>query len=1094
MAPKRKLKSLSMTVLSLIMTLSLFLAESTTDIDLNITLLQNSLPLYPRSHLEYINSVYNLADARWHRYQLSEEKEDLDKSILHCTTAIFLPPVPRDGLSPNNVFDLLFLLARALIERSEKFEQPEDIKYAIQYLRFLQGSTLDSFGVSRNLVTTSLLQGLELQVFAGDGDGTRDIKEMVALCRELLTSDFSASFPEAAFTSLHVAADAEFFRGLSTELLDEVIECLRDAVKVCPPSAYHVFIALVAQLHSRFLKFHSLDDYKEATALLENILNPNRSEGCPDSINSIASTFAARLAFSRCVYFTNPEYLEVGISRLRAELGSPFIDEVTRVQFSGMLSTLVNARFINYSLSESLEEATFNNSQVVNILSNLSSESYQTLENSGMPLTEIEDVQKTYSTTAQQEKIRHFEELLSNTLPGTWRHQYCLRNLAHWYKSKFSRTNETSDINESIKYARLSLNVTNANDPGRTNSLSFLQTILFLAFNTSGKVTYLDESITIGYAILELRNHQHLHFGVVWSLVASLLSREKLCGRIEDRREVIRLISLVIDDPYTEEPERFRLSCKWAVLARSISHSTTLIAYKSAMSLLQSSLSFAPTVSVQHVLLVKKDEDCQTMPLDYASYQINLGQLEEAVETLEQGRALLWFEMRGLRTPLCQLIEEGSPLAKRFAEINQELETLTVSVTPSGRPEIEDNDHQSDDGTDPFGRLVIKRKKLVEERDALISQIQSQPGFEGFLDAPSFDTLRSAASRGPVIIINHSIWRSDIMIIYRHSPPCSIPTAKTFFTRANDLRDELAQARNRGLDSIEYQKALRSVLEGLYELVGEPVIERLRVLGVQEQSRIWWCPTSVFCSLPLHAMGPIPSTDGRDRYFSDLYIPSYTPSLSALIESRQAGPQIPKMPSLLLIAQPDDNLLGVKEEIKVIQRALKTRVPVTGLVSAEATPSSVLEGLRGSQFAHFACHGLLETGKPFDASFKLHGGERLTLLDIVRSRLPNAEFAFLSCCHAAEITEDSVADESLHLTAAMQYCGFRSVVGTMWDMADVDGRDLAKTFYKSLFSSEDSGVPYYERSAEALRDATQKLRAKRGVRLERWVNFVHYGA
>ena len=482
------------------------------------------------------------------------------------------------------------------------------------------------------------------------------------------------------------------------------------------------------------------------------------------------------------------------------------------------------------------------------------------------------------------------------------------------------------------------------------------------------------------------------------------------------------------------------------------------------------------------------------MPLDYASYQINLGQLEEAVETLEQGRVLLWSEMRGLRTSGRQFIEEDSPLAKRFAEINQELETLTISVTPSAKPEVEDSVHQSKDGTDPFGRLVIKRKKLVDERDALILQIQSEPGFEGFLGAPSFDTLRSAASRGPVIIINHCKWRSDIMIIYHHSLPCSIPTAETFFTRANGLRDELAQARKRGLDSGEYQKALRSVLKGLYELVGEPVIEMLKVLGVPEQSRIWWCPTSVFCSLPLHAMGPIPSSDGRDRYFSDLYIPSYTPSLSALIESRQAGPQIPKRPSLLLVAQPDDKLPGAEGEIKVIQRALKTRVTVSRLVSGEATPSSVLEGLRGSQFVHFACHGVLETGKPFDASFKLHGGSRLTLLDIVRSRLSDAEFAFLSCCHAAEITKDSVADEALHLTAAMQYCGFRSVVGTMWEMADMDGQDLAKHFYRSLFSSQDPGMPYYERSAEALRDATQRLRVKRGVELERWVNFVHYGA
>ena len=567
--------------------------------------------------------------------------------------------------------------------------------------------------------------------------------------------------------------------------------------------------------------------------------------------------------------------------------------------------------------------------------------------------------------------------------------------------------------------------------------------------------------------------------------------REEFLGRREDRHEAIRLISVSVDYPNAPEPARFKLSCQWAILARNIRHPTTLDAYKSAMSLMQKSLSFSPTVSVQHTRLVAMGEDCQTMPLDYASYQINLGQFEEGVETLEQGRALLWSEMRGLRTPVTQL-DEDSPLARRFSEINQELEAFTMSVTPSGRPEIEDGVAQ--DGTDPFGQLVIKRKKLVEERDVLISQIQSQPGMEGFMRAPSFTTLRSAASRGPVILINHCEWRSDIVIIFHSSLPCAIPTPKYFFSRANELLDELVKARKFGLDSGEYQDALCSVLKGLYELVGDPVIKRLRVLGVPEQSRIWWCPTSVFCSLPLHAMGPIPPSDTCKRYFSDLYIPSYTPSLSALIESRKAGPHILERPSLLLVAQPEDSLPGVNGEIKVIERALKTRIEVASLISSAAKPSSVLEGLRCSQFAHFACHGALETGKPFEASFKLYGGSRLTLLDIARCRLPDAEFAFLSCCHAAEITEKSVADEGLHLTAAMQYCGFRSVVGTMWEMADTDGRDLAKNFYKSLFSSQDSSEPYYERSAGALRDAVQKLRCERGISLERWVNFVHYGA
>jgi tetratricopeptide (TPR) repeat protein len=1030
--------------------------------------------------------------SRLERYKLSQQKEDLSECIVHCTEAILLPRVSRDGHHLENIFQLLFRLACALLERSETFEQPEDIKYSIEYLRYLRGLPLDSFGLrSRILLTKSLIRALGIQVELEAGDGTLNIKEMVVLCRELLTSNILADFPISAFQSLNQAVNVEYDRGRPIRLLDQVIECLRDAVKVCPPNSYDLSIALARQLYNRFTDTHSNGDYEEATALLERILDPNQPGECPDSTRDIASSLATVLAFFRSAVFENPGYSEVTISRLRTLLSSSSVqvDEALRLKITDAMAVQVRERFTHYSLTENLEEANSYTSQVIDRSSS------ESMEKSSQLFLESNAVRDSYSMTRIAERIQHLEEVFSITLPGTQHYKECLTHLEKWYRSKFHRTNNISDIEESIKYSRLSLDATDSSDMWRINPLASLRNTLYLAFEQSGKISYLDESIAIGYDILKLRSAQHAHFRAIHTLVQYLITREKLLGRREDRHEAIRLIPMVIDNQYAQEPDRFRLSCQWAILARSVGHPATLTAYRSAMSLMQKSLSFAPTVSVQHARLVTMGEDCQTMPLDYASYQIRLGQFEEAVETLEQGRGLLWSEMRGLRTPVAQLIEEDSPLAKRFAEINQELEALTMSITPSGRPEMEDGVAQGGDGMDPFGRLVVKRKKLMEERDVLTSQIQGQPGLQGISKALSFTTLRSAASRGPVVIINHCRWRSDIIILFHNSLPCSIPTTNNFYAHANRLRDELVEARKHGLDSREYQDALCSVLKGLYELVGEPVIKRLRILGVPEQSRIWWCPTSVFCSLPLHAMGPIPmaSSDTSKQYFSDLYIPSYTPSLSALIESRKTSPQTPVRPSLLLVAQPEDSLPGVKGEIKVIRR-LEEWVTVAGLVSSEATTTSVVEGLRGSRFAHFACHGVLEAGKPFDASFKLHGGSRLTLLDIVRSRLPDAEFAFLSCCHAAEITEESVADEALHLTAAMQYCGFRSVVGTMWEMADTDGRDLAKSFYESLFSCKESGVPYYEQSARALRDATWKLRRKRGITLERWVNFVHYGA
>jgi CHAT domain-containing protein len=415
-------------------------------------------------------------------------------------------------------------------------------------------------------------------------------------------------------------------------------------------------------------------------------------------------------------------------------------------------------------------------------------------------------------------------------------------------------------------------------------------------------------------------------------------------------------------------------------------------------------------------------------------------------------------------------------------------------LTISGSPVfwMEDGQVSGHEGIDPVGRLVMKQRKLVEERDKLISQIRAQPGFDTFLIPPSFDTLRSAAAGGhPVILINHSESRCDIIILLHDSPPSLIPTSDDFYDHTKGLHVKLLAARKEGLDSFQYEEALEEVLKHLYDLVGRPVIERLRELKIPEQSRVWWCPTSVFCFLPLHAMGPIQPNGPTKLYFSDIYISSYTPTLSALIESRKPSLQPLDVPSMLLVVQPDDEIPRSLQEMRIIQ----TICPLVETLSGKmATPIVTLDRLREHRFAHISCHGILETGKPFNTFFELDEGAHLTLLEIVRSQLPSAEFAFLSACHTAEVTEESIANEGLHLAAAVQYSGFRSVVGTMWAMADDDGPIVAESFYKSVFSDKWQGVPYYERTAKALRDAVRDLRGKKDTTLEGWVNYVHYGA
>jgi hypothetical protein len=149
-----------------------------------------------------------------------------------------------------------------------------------------------------------------------------------------------------------------------------------------------------------------------------------------------------------------------------------------------------------------------------------------------------------------------------------------------------------------------------------------------------------------------------------------------------------------------------------------------------------------------------------------------------------------------------QLRAVNPALAEKFVAINRKLEKVTMSM------EIDDSEVEGPEGMDPFGRLVVKQQKLSEERDKLISQIRALSDFSNFLMPPLFDTLRSAALRGPVIIINHCKWRPDILVLFNDSPPSLIITTDYFYDRAIKLSDRLVKTRkDHCLESKQYQRS-----------------------------------------------------------------------------------------------------------------------------------------------------------------------------------------------------------------------------------------------------------------------------------------------
>ena len=83
-------------------------------------------------------------------------------------------------------------------------------------------------------------------------------------------------------------------------------------------------------------------------------------------------------------------------------------------------------------------------------------------------------------------------------------------------------------------------------------------------------------------------------------------------------------------------------------------------------------------------------------------------------------------------------------------------------------------------------------------------------------------------------------------------------------------------------------KHLAIFLRKLWDQIVSPIVDCLQTTHPpQSESRIWWSPTGKFSELPLHAAGPFRK---GQRNLPDLYISSYTPTLTALIRAKRHDP------------------------------------------------------------------------------------------------------------------------------------------------------------------------------------------------------------
>ncbi|KAJ8589465.1 hypothetical protein M405DRAFT_767709 [Rhizopogon salebrosus TDB-379] len=856
-------------------------------------------------------------------------------------------------------------------------------------------------------------------------------------------------------------------RGILSDL-DEAIDLDQATLALCPPGHSNQSLILnnyAIHLHVRFEQMGTPSDLDEAIDLYQAALalHPPGHSNQSSSINNLAISLHSRFQ-QRGVLSDLDDAIDLdqfalvhcppGHSNQPLCLNNLAVHLYARFNQRGVLSDLDEAIDLDRA---ALALHPPGHSSRSDSLNNLAIHLYVRFKERGV-LSDLD------------EAIDLDHAALALHPPGHSNRSSSINNLASHIHTRFLQRGVLSDLAEAIDLDQAALALCLPGCSNQSLSLQNLAIHLRTRFQLTGVLSDLDGAIELARAALELCPPGHCnHFISLNILAISLSARFKQHSQSSDLNEAFNIYGQLSQVSHAVSHGDLRAAKSWTTSAEMMKHSSALSAYQTALKLLADWQHVTGLSSSSHHFDVVS-KATSSLAMDAFSCGVRHGALETAVELMEQGRAVFWTQLAHFQTPLDAISASGDigkALAAEFKEVSLHLRAMLES---------------SEDKTSQIGQLTL-------QRDDVISRIRMLPDFSRFLLPPLFSDLQQAAEDGPVIVVNSSQYGCDAMIILSAQDPVHIPLDIAQANVSELSKKFQSLVRNAGSSDNQLYEIV-GVLRTLWECVVGPIVEALQELLVRPGSRIWWCPTAEFTLLPLHAAGLYVN---RNSNLSRFYISSYTPTLAALVRARQQVARIAgaSTPHFAAIGQGSPyegaELAHVAAELGDIARRVASVLPFTSLTGGDATVQRALDALSRHQWIHLACHGIPNRRKPFDSSFAMRDGP-LTITDIIRPRLQNSEFAFLSACHTT-VGYESSPDESIHLAAAMQFSGFRSVIGSMWSVDDKVIGQLVSAFYENMVDG--SGKLDCRRAAVALHAAVKELRTK--IPLEQQIVLVHIG-
>jgi CHAT domain-containing protein len=131
-------------------------------------------------------------------------------------------------------------------------------------------------------------------------------------------------------------------------------------------------------------------------------------------------------------------------------------------------------------------------------------------------------------------------------------------------------------------------------------------------------------------------------------------------------------------------------------------------------------------------------------------------------------------------------------------------------------------------------------------------------------------------------------------------------------------------------------------------------------------------------------------------------------------------------------------------------------------LGAEATEEQVKALAPRARLLHFACHGILDRRFPLNSALALSLPDHpapgrdnglLQAWEIFDSLRLDADLVTLSACDSG-LGQEIGSEGMMGLSRAFQYAGARSVLASLWSVADDSTADLMRRFYGYLRRGE----------------------------------------